>query len=146
MIAFFVHIYHTLSLIKILVGIVVLILVGMYIDPFQDPQTGIIIWSIGLLFLIWWVSYFIFYFFWVKWTDHKLQMIASSSYKSSLLIALYMMTNIIFIIVEFRSIFHALILTFFFVWLYRFLFYWPKPEKHMSIDMLQQHKETEASW
>lgn len=136
--SFFKNIFHTLSLIKIVIGVIVLTLVGLYIDPFQDPQTGIIIWSIGLLFVCRWVSYFIFYLYGVKRTDHKLHLIASSSYKSSLLIALYILTHIIFIIIEFRSLSHAFILTVLFIWLYRFLLYWPKPDKHMSIDMIER--------
>lgn len=135
---FFKNSFHILSSIKIIIGIIVLILVGLYIDPFQDPQTWIIIWSIGLLFLCRWVSYFIFYLYGVKRTDQKLRSIASYSYKSSLLIALYILMHIIFIIIEFRSIFHAILLTLLFIWLYRLLLYWPKPNKHMSIDMIEQ--------
>jgi hypothetical protein len=130
------NIHIGLSLFKLIVGLVVLVLVGLYIDPFQDPETGVIIWSIGLLFFVWGAAYFAFYFAWLWWSDKKVHLISSYAYKASLLIALYLLSNIILIVIELRSPANGLIVLILFWLLYWFLFYRPAPEQHTSIDMI----------
>jgi hypothetical protein len=125
-----------LSILKLIIGLVVLVLVGMYIDPFQDPQTWVILGSIWLLFFVRWLSYFVFYYAGVYRSDKKLSLLSSFAYKASLLLALYVLMNIILIIIEFRTIINGILIALLFVALYRFLFYGPKPEEKISIDMV----------
>lgn len=125
-----------LSILKLVIGLVVLVLVGMYIDPFQDPQTWVILWSIWLLFFVRWLSYFVFYYAGVYRSDKKLSLLSSFAYKASLLLALYVLMNIILIIIEFRTIINGILIALLFVVLYWFLFYGPKPEEKISIDMV----------
>ncbi|MFA7284856.1 MAG: hypothetical protein WC004_03455 [Candidatus Absconditabacterales bacterium] len=135
------NIYHTLSLIKLIIGLVVLVIVYQYIDPFQDPETGVIIGSIGLLFLLWGTSYFVFYFAGLRRSDHKIQLIASHAYKLSLLVALFFLTNIVFLVVEFWTALHSFVTLIIFGAIYWFIFHKPLPEQHTSIDFLSQHKD-----
>ena len=128
--------YIRLSLFKLIVWLVVLVLVWMYIDPFQDPQTWVILWSIWLLFFVRWLSYFIFYYAGVYRSDKKLHFLSSFAYKASLLLALYMLTNILLIIIELWTFINGFIITILFWLLYRFIFYGPKPEEKVSIDMV----------
>jgi hypothetical protein len=125
-----------LSILKLIIGLVVLVLVGMYIDPFQDPQTWVILGSIWLLFFVRWLSYFVFYYAGVYRSDKKLSLLSSFAYKASLLLALYVLMNIILIIIEFRTIVNGILIALLFVALYWFLFYGPKPEEKISIDMV----------
>lgn len=137
------NIYHTLSLIKLIIGLVVLVIVYQYIDPFQDPETWVIIWSIGLLFLVRGTSYFIFYFAGLRRSDHKIQLIASHAYKLSLLVALFFLTNIVFLVVEFWTAAHSLIALMIFAAVYWLIFHKPLPEQHTSIDFLSRGRSTE---
>lgn len=134
------NIYHTLSLTKLIIGLVVLVIVYQYIDPFQDPETGVVIWSIGLLFLLWGASYFVFYFAGLRRSDHKIQLIASHAYKLSLLVALFFLTNIVFLVVEFWTVTHSFIALIIFGAVYRLIFHKPLPEQHTSIDFLSTSK------
>jgi hypothetical protein len=110
----------------------------MYIDPFQDPQTGVLIWSIGLLFMIWWGVYFVFYYAWIWWSDRKIHLISRYAYRASLLIAVYILSNILFLVFELRNPVNGAIILAIFVLLYRFLFHRPQPtiDASTSIDMI----------
>lgn len=137
------NIYHTLSLIKLIIGLVILIIVYQYIDPFQDPETWVIIWSVGLLFLLRGTSYFIFYFAGLRRSDHKIQLIASHAYKLSLLVALFFLTNIVFLVVEFWTVTHSLFALVIFGAVYWLIFHKPLPEQHTSIDFLSKNKHSD---
>lgn len=134
--------FHTyLSLFKLLIGLFVMFLVGRYIDPFQDPETWVIIWSVGLMFFVWGLSYFIFYYASQYISDKKLHILSSQAYKASLLVALYILTNVVCIMIEFWSIYNGLLITALFVLLYWIVFFAPKSEKNANIDMIVEHKE-----
>lgn len=132
--------YHIISFVKLIIGIAVLVVVYHYIDPFQDPQTGIIIGSIWLLFFIWGLSYFIFYAAGLRRSDKKLKLIMSQAYKLSLLVALFFLTNIVFLVIEFRSFTNSFITLVLFALLYRVIFHRPLPEEHTSIDMITKEE------
>ncbi|HMY80249.1 MAG TPA: hypothetical protein PLW93_04940 [Candidatus Absconditabacterales bacterium] len=125
-----------LSAIKLLIGLVVLVLVGVYIDPFQDPQVGVIIGSVGLLFFVWGLSYFVLYICGIKRSDKKLTYISNFSYKTSLLIALYMLSNIILLVLEAWSVTNGVIILILFAALFWFLFFKPSSERYTSLDMI----------
>ncbi len=139
------NIYHILSIIKLIIGLLVLVIVYIYIDPFQDPETGVIIGSIGLLFLARGGTYFIFYAAGLQWSDHKVQLISSHAYKLSLLVALFFLTNIVFLVVEFWTVTHSLIILLIFWSVYRLIFHKPLPEHHTSIDMVISWKQKAKS-
>lgn len=44
--------YHIASLTKVIIGCVTLIIIGMTIDPFQDPGIGIGFGAIGVFLVI----------------------------------------------------------------------------------------------
>ena len=128
--------YHIISLAKMLVGLGILVVVYQYIDPFQDPETWIIIWSVWLLFFIRGFSYFVFYAAGLRRSDNKVKLIMSHAYKLSLLVALFFLTNIVFLVIEFWSFTNSLITVIIFWSIYRVLFHRPLPEQHTSIDMI----------
>lgn len=134
------NIHIILSLFKLLVGLTVLIVVWLYIDPFQDPETWVIIWSIGLLFFVWWFSYFVFYLLGLRLSDKKVHLISSYSYRASLVIALFVLTNIVLLMIEFWSTTNGLLILLVFGLSYRFLFHRPVPLEHTSIDMIVEEK------
>ncbi len=132
------NIHMTLSLLKFLVGLGVLVLVVLYIDPFQDPQTGVLIGSIGLLFAIWGGVYFVFYYAGLWWSDRKVHLISRFAYRASLLVAIYLLSNILFLVLELRNPVNGVIILAIFALLYRFLFHRPQPtaQASTSIDMI----------
>lgn len=89
---------------------------------------------------MWGASYFVFYFAGLRRSDHKIQLIASHAYKLSLLVALFFLTNIVFLVVEFWTVTHSFIALIIFGAVYRLIFHKPLPEQHTSIDFLSTSK------
>jgi hypothetical protein len=121
--------------------LVVLVIVAQTIDPFQDPETWVLIWSLGLLFFVWWACYFVFYYAGLRRSDKKIHLVSSFAYKVSLLIALYLLSNILFLMFEFRSLVNGGIILLIFISLYLFLFHRPDPQQSTSIDTIVKKEE-----
>ncbi len=91
--------YHIITLIKILVGLIVIFFVSTTIDPYQDP--GIWLWFLfwWVFMLIWGVSFYIFLGWKMLFSNNSniqknKEGIAIESYKFSLLFGLYVIVNL----------------------------------------------------
>lgn len=105
-----------------MVGLVVCFLVYSYINPFEDPTSGVTIWLIGILFVVWWLFYFIFYTILYHSSDKKLHIISRQSYVASLIVSVYFTVNFLLIILELWSYINGLIILIIFLSVFAILF------------------------
>lgn len=116
------NIFHTISVIKLLAGIVICFLVYSYINPFEDPTSGVSVWLIGALFVIWGLFYFVFYAILYYSSDKKLHIISRQSYIASLIVSIYFTINLLLILLELRSYTNGIIILIIFASLFAIMF------------------------
>ena len=91
--------YKYLSLIKLVVGLIILFIDYAAINVFEDPLIAIWILLVGVFFVSRWASFFFFLFIQKIFMNKKIQNSPESeSYKLSFLFGMYAMINIILIL------------------------------------------------
>ena len=114
--------YKYLSLIKLIVGLIILFIDYAAINVFEDPFVAIWILLVGSFLVARWASFFFFLFTQKFFKNRKTQESPESeSYKLSLLFGMYAMLNIILILIWNRSKMRWLILLWGFILLLYFL-------------------------
>lgn len=114
--------YKYLSLIKLIVGLIILFVDYAAINVFEDPFVAIWILLVGSFLVARWASFFFFMFTQKIFKNKKIQSSPESeSYKLSLLFWMYALLNIILILLWHRSKAWWLILLCAFVLLLYFL-------------------------
>jgi len=114
--------YKYLSLIKLVVGLIVLFVDYVAINVFEDPLVAIWILLVWSFLVAWWASFFFFLFIQKVFKNKKIQESPESeSYKLSFLFGMYAMLNIILILMWNWSKMRWLILLWLFVLLLYFL-------------------------
>lgn len=87
------NIYHISSIVKFIIGSTILISSLRFIDPWIDPSTSVIITSVWLILMIWWLWFYAFLFIMSFVSDKKYSYLASYAYKLSLLTGSYAAIN-----------------------------------------------------
>ena len=91
--------YKYLSLIKLVVGLIILFIDYAAINVFEDPLIAIWILLVGVFLVSRWASFFFFLFIQKIFRNKKIQNSPESeSYKLSFLFGMYAMINIILIL------------------------------------------------
>ncbi len=114
--------YKYLSLIKLVVGLIILFVDYAAINVFEDPFVAIWILLVGSFLVARWASFFFFMFTQKIFKNKKIQNSPESeSYKLSFLFGMYAMLNIILILLWHRNKTRGLILLWGFILLLYFL-------------------------
>ena len=114
--------YKYLSLIKLIVGLIILFVDYVAINVFEDPFVAIWILLVWCFLVAWWASYFFFMFVQKLFKNKKTQNSPESeSYKLSFLFGMYAMLNIILILLWHWSKMRGLIILWLFILLLYFL-------------------------
>lgn len=127
------NIFHTISMVKLIVGLVICFLVYTYINPFTDPSAWVTVWLIGVLFVVRGLFYFIFYLLLYYGSDKKLHIISKQSYIASLIISIYFTINLLFVTLELRSYTNGIIILIIFTSLFAIIFTVDKKDKDSQI-------------
>jgi hypothetical protein len=122
--------YKLASVIKILLGLLILIIDYTMINVFEDPLIGIGLGLVGTFVLSWGVSFFIFFyaqelFRKIEFRDRNLK----DSYKLSFLFGLYALINVLLLLLGLRNKWRGLALLTGFIVLQYFLFLEPKHDR-----------------
>jgi hypothetical protein len=114
--------YKYLSLIKLIVGLLILFIDYVAINVFEDPFVAIWILLVGSFLVAWWASFFFFLFTQKLFKNSKIQNSPESeSYKLSFLFWMYALINIILILMWNWSKMRGLIILWAFIILLYFL-------------------------
>lgn len=114
--------YKYLSLIKLVVGLIILFVDYVAINVFEDPFVAIWILLVWCFLVARWASFFFFMFVQKVFKNKKIQNSPESeSYKLSFLFGMYAMLNIILILLWHRSKMRGLIILWLFILLLYFL-------------------------
>ena len=114
--------YKYLSLIKLIVGSLILFIDYVAINVFEDPLVAIWILLVGSFLLSWWASFFFFLFVQKVFKNKNIQNSSESeSYKLSFLFWMYSLINIILILMWHWSKMRWLIILWWFILLLYFL-------------------------
>lgn len=114
--------YKYLSLIKLVVGLIILFVDYAAINVFEDPLVAIWILLVGSFLVSRWASFFFFMFTQKLFRNKKFQSSPESeSYKLSFLFGMYALINIILILMWHRSKMWGLIILWWFILLLYFL-------------------------
>ena len=114
--------YKYLSLIKLVVGLIILFVDYAAINVFEDPLVAIWILLVGSFLVSRWASFFFFIFTQKLFRNKKFQSSPESeSYKLSFLFGMYSLLNILLIFLWYRNKLWWLILLCLFVLLLYFL-------------------------
>lgn len=134
------NIFHTISIVKLFAGLVICFLVYKYINPFDDPTSGVSVGLIWALFVIRWLFYFIFYAILYYSSDKKLHIISRQSYIASLIISIYFTVNLLLIILELWSYTNGIIILIIFISLFAITFTISKDKNNpIHIDHIQDY-------
>ena len=114
--------YKYLSLIKLIVGLIILFVDYAAINVFEDPIVAIWILLVWFFLVAWWASFFFFSYI-QKLFKNKINQnsLESESYKLSFLFWMYSLLNIILILMWHRNKFRWLLLLCGFILLLYFL-------------------------
>lgn len=85
--------YHISSIIKLIIGTMILISSVRFIDPRIDPSSSVIITSVWLILMIWWLGFYIYLLIMSLVSDKKYSYLASYAYKLSLITGAYASIN-----------------------------------------------------
>lgn len=114
--------YKYLSLIKLVVGLIILFIDYAAINVFEDPLIAIWILLVGVFLVSRWASFFFFLFIQKIFRNKKIQNSPESeSYKLSFLFGMYALINIILILMWNWSKMRGLIILWAFILLLYFL-------------------------
>lgn len=114
--------YKYLSLIKLIVGLLILFVDYAAINVFEDPFVAIWILLVGCFFVSRWASFFFFTFIQKVFKNKMIQTTPESeSYKLSFLFWMYALINIILILMWHWSKMRGLIILWWFILLLYFL-------------------------
>ncbi len=126
------RVYSLGALFKVLIGLLIMWVLYRYVNVYQDPVLGLSFGFFALFMVIWWASYFFFligYKFFSQKSDH-LQ--SSLSYKLSLLVWLFAMTNLTLMVVDKWSLFLSLVLLIIFLLLQMVITYEKYPSRNLE--------------
>ena len=114
--------YKYLSLIKLVVGLIILFIDYAAINVFEDPLIAIWILLVGVFLVSRWASFFFFLFIQKIFMNKKIQNSPESeSYKLSFLFGMYAMINIILILLWHWNKLRGLVILWGFILLLYFL-------------------------
>lgn len=114
--------YKYLSLIKLIVGLIILFVDYVAINVFEDPFVAIGIFLVGCFLVARWASFFLFLFIQRIFKNKNIQWnVESESYKLSFLFWMYAMLNIILILLWYWSKIRGLFILWGFVLMLYFL-------------------------
>ncbi|MFA6256534.1 MAG: hypothetical protein WC606_05185 [Candidatus Absconditabacterales bacterium] len=104
------YLYHIASLIKFVLGLLILLITYTSINVYEDPVIGIGLIILGLFIAARGASFYLFLGFQKFFRDLPKDRLIKDSYKLSLLFGIYVLINALFLLLGYRSKFLGLIL------------------------------------
>lgn len=126
------RVYSLGALFKTLIWILILWILYQYVNVYQDPVLGLSFGFFALFMIVWWASYF-FFLIGYKFFSQKSDALQSSlSYKLSLLVGIFAMTNLTLMVVDKRTLFLSIVLLIAFLLLQMVITYDKSPNRNHS--------------
>lgn len=129
------YLYHIASLIKFVLGLIILLITYMFINVYEDPVIGIWLVILWLFIAARGASFYLFLVLQKFFRDVSQERIIKDSYKLSLLFGIYVLINALFLLLWYRSKFLWIILLVGFIVLQVALFSEQKKETHEFPDI-----------
>ena len=104
------YLYHIASLIKLVLGLVILLITYTSINVYEDPMIGIGLSILWLFIAVRGASFYLFLALQKFFRDIPQDRLVKDSYKLSLLFGIYVLINALFLFLWYRSKFLWLIL------------------------------------
>lgn len=104
------HLYYIASLIKLVLGMIILLVTYTSINVYEDPMIGIGLSILGLFILARGASFYMFLGIQKFFRELPKDRLIKDSYKLSLLFGIYVLINALFLLLWYRSIFLWIIL------------------------------------
>lgn len=104
------RLYHIASLIKFVLGLVILLITYTFINVYEDPVIGIGLMILGIFIAARGASFYIFLGLQKFFRDVAQERLIKDSYKLSLLFGIYVLINALCILLWYRSKFLWIIL------------------------------------
>lgn len=104
------HLYYIASLIKLVLGMIILLITYTSINVYEDPMIGIGLSILGLFILARGASFYLFLGIQKFFRELPKDRLIKDSYKLSLLFGIYILINALFLLLWYRSIFLWIIL------------------------------------
>ncbi len=95
--------YHIWAVAKVLLGILILRMVYVYIDPTLDPAMWLWFWFLWIFITAWWSSFYLFFAIQSLISSKDTIRLAKESYKLSLLFGIFILINISLLFLEQRT-------------------------------------------
>ena len=124
------YVYHIVSLIKFVLGVIILIVTYTCINVYEDPIIGIALGILGIFIASRWASFYLFLGIQKFFREVSQERLIKDSYKLSLLFGIYVLINALFLLLWYRSKILWLLLLVGFVVLQVVLFSEHKNETH----------------
>ena len=109
------HLYYIASLIKMVLGMLILLVTYTSINVYEDPMIGIGLGILGLFILARGASFYMFVGIQKFFRELPKDRLIKDSYKLSLLFGIYVLINALFLLLWYRSIFLWIILLVWFI-------------------------------
>ncbi|MCX6825092.1 MAG: hypothetical protein NTY80_02595 [candidate division SR1 bacterium] len=116
------YLYHIASLIKFVLGLLILLVTYTSINVYEDPIIGISLGMLGLFIASRGASFYLFLAIQKFFREVSQERLIKDSYKLSLLFGIYVLINALFLLLGYRSKFLGLILLLGFIILQVLLF------------------------
>lgn len=123
--------YRLASLIKLLLGLVVVVIDALLISIKEDPAIALTLGMIGVFLFFWGLSYFLFYGAqWLVSTKISKERMQSDAYKSAFLFGLFALVNVLLLVAGFWTKWLSLALVVVFLGMQYIIFTDPKRKSH----------------
>ncbi|MFA7298457.1 MAG: hypothetical protein WC010_02310 [Candidatus Absconditabacterales bacterium] len=104
------HLYYLASLVKFVLGLLILLITYTSINVYEDPMIGIGLSILGLFIAARGASFYLFLALQKFFRDIPQERLVKDSYKLSLLFGIFVLINALFLLLGYRSKFLGLIL------------------------------------
>jgi len=104
------HLYHIASLIKFVLGALIMLITYTSINVYEDPVIGIGLGMLWLFIAARWASFYLFLALQKFFREASKDRLIKDSYKLSLLFGIYVLINALFLLLWYRSTFLWIIL------------------------------------
>ncbi len=97
------YLYHIASIIKFVLGLLILVVTYTSINVYEDPIIGIGLSILWLFIAARWASFYLFFVIQKFFREISQERLIKDSYKLSLLFGIYVLINALFLLLWYRS-------------------------------------------
>lgn len=97
------YLYYIASLIKLVLGVLIMLITYTSINVYEDPVIGIALGIVGLFIAARGASFYLFLGIQKRFRDVSKTRLIKDSYKLSLLFGIYVLFNALFLLLGYRS-------------------------------------------